>query len=253
MSDPQRQMQFTRKGRQVEAARARICAAVVVSLDRHGYAGTSINRVQELAGVSRGALTHHFPSRQALVAETAGRLLQRAIGSTESRRAALARMMESAARAARKGGADVPGAEEAGDPVAAWLLRTWDRVVNSREGRALLEILVATRTDQELHRVLAPELAAWDGRMSDAILDLFTAAEGGDEEARLLWGLCRTFLRGLLIQERFVADPAVLQLYMQRFAAIISPHLRLRSPADTQQPAHRKGGAEKPAGRRKAS
>lgn len=225
MTDPVRQMQPGRKEQQAEGARARICAAVIVCLDRHGYADTSIARVQEQAGVSRGAITHHFPSKQALVAETTGRLLQRAVGSPQSRRASLARTMQYA------------GGE---DPVAAWLMRTWTRVVNSREGRALVEILIATRTDAELHRVLAPELAAWDRRMADAILDLFAATGGDDDEARLIWGLCRTFLRGLLIQERFTADPAVLQLYMQRFAGLISPQLRLRPPAAAQKPAGRR-------------
>jgi len=232
MPPPQSQMQLLRKSRQAENARARICAATTLCLDRHGYAGTSINRVQELAGVSRGALTHHFPSRQALVAETASRILQRAVGSTESRRASLARVMQEAEAASDGGGED---------PVAAWLVRTWTRVVNSREGRALLEILIATRTDPELHRQLAPELAAWDRRMSDAILDLFTGTAGADEaacdaEARLLWGICRTFLRGLLVQERFTADPEQLRLYMQRFAGLISPQLQLRAPV-TEAPA----------------
>ena len=61
-----------------EDMRKRICAAVVTCLDERGYAETSIGRVQALAGISRGALTHHFPSKQALMAETATRLLDAA-------------------------------------------------------------------------------------------------------------------------------------------------------------------------------
>ena len=50
------------------AARDRICRAVADCLTEHGYADTSINRVVELAGVSKGALQHHFRSKEDLMA-----------------------------------------------------------------------------------------------------------------------------------------------------------------------------------------
>ena len=62
-----------------EAARARIIAAMIRRLDAAGYAGASIGQVQVDAGVSRGALTHHFPTKQALTAATARRLLDAAL------------------------------------------------------------------------------------------------------------------------------------------------------------------------------
>ena len=68
-----------------EAARARIIAAMIRRLDAAGYAGASIGQVQEDAGVSRGALTHHFPTKQALTAATARRLLDAALRTVEGR------------------------------------------------------------------------------------------------------------------------------------------------------------------------
>ena len=41
--------------------------AAVTSLVRHGHSGTTMARIQEYAGVSRGSLTHHFGSMQELL------------------------------------------------------------------------------------------------------------------------------------------------------------------------------------------
>ena len=45
------------------AVRRRVVEATVECLVAHGYAGTTTQRVQVEAGVSRGALLHHFPSK----------------------------------------------------------------------------------------------------------------------------------------------------------------------------------------------
>ena len=48
------------------AVRRRVVEATVECLIEHGYAGTTTQRVQAKAEVSRGALLHHFPSKPAL-------------------------------------------------------------------------------------------------------------------------------------------------------------------------------------------
>jgi AcrR family transcriptional regulator len=45
----------------------------------HGYAATTTGRVAELAGVSRGAAPHYFPSKAAMVAEALTHLARRRI------------------------------------------------------------------------------------------------------------------------------------------------------------------------------
>jgi AcrR family transcriptional regulator len=49
------------------ATRARLLDATVECLITYGYAGTTTPRVAELAGVTRGAQIHHFPSKEHLV------------------------------------------------------------------------------------------------------------------------------------------------------------------------------------------
>ena len=183
-----------------EEARRRICAAVVASLDQSGYAETTIGLVQARAGVSRGALTHHFPTKQALMAETARRLLDAAARPLRNREAA----------------------------AVETLLRTsWSAIVNTPEGRAMVEILVACRTDAALDAALQDALRAWDREVSGEIEALYAGAEG-DGDAALLWSVARAFIRGLLIHERFVENPATLKAMMERFSAMIGRELTLR-------------------------
>jgi AcrR family transcriptional regulator len=51
--------------------------ATIESLIEVGYAGTTIRHVTELAGVSQGAQSHHFPHRVDLVASAFERLAER--------------------------------------------------------------------------------------------------------------------------------------------------------------------------------
>ena len=50
--------------------------AAVDSLIEHGFAGTTTLEVQRKAGVSRGALLHHFPSKAELLVATIGHLAE---------------------------------------------------------------------------------------------------------------------------------------------------------------------------------
>lgn len=59
--------------------RARLLDATIDSLIEVGYAATTTRRVAELAGVSQGAQTHHFPHRVDLVTAAIARLAEQRI------------------------------------------------------------------------------------------------------------------------------------------------------------------------------
>lgn len=184
-----------------EDMRKRICAAVVACLDEVGYAETSIARVQARADVSRGALTHHFPTKQALMAETATRLLD---------------------------AATVPLKTHAPQPPDEMLAQSWDRIVNRAEGRAFVEILFACRTDAALNAALEAELFAWDEKVSLAINAAYRGARPEADDAALLWSITRAFIRGLLIHERFVSNPEHLRRMLRRFGGLLAREMRVR-------------------------
>jgi AcrR family transcriptional regulator len=62
-----------------EETRGRLLDATIESLIDEGYAGTTIRRVTERAGVSQGAQSHHFPRRVDLVASAFERLAEQRI------------------------------------------------------------------------------------------------------------------------------------------------------------------------------
>tara|TARA_R110000751_G_scaffold307889_2_gene433688 strand:+ start:16859 stop:17524 length:666 start_codon:yes stop_codon:yes gene_type:complete len=202
----------SKKDIKARAMKRRICAAAVSCIDELGYAATSINRIQQRAGVSRGALTHHFPTKQALVAETAMRLLHAAAQPLRSMKAER----------------QTAGHSAQADSVSDLLMKSWTDIANTPQGRAFVEILVACRTDRDLYDVLAEGLHNWDAQNSAAIREHYQGSETDDDDAALLWSINRTFIRGLLIHERFVSDPDYLQRMMQRFAGIMQAHLLSR-------------------------
>ncbi|GAB4010609.1 TetR/AcrR family transcriptional regulator [Nocardioides ultimimeridianus] len=62
----------------------RILDAAVEVLLEHGYGGASTVQIQERAGVSRGRLLHHFPSRDALLIAAAQHLARARVGELPS-------------------------------------------------------------------------------------------------------------------------------------------------------------------------
>jgi AcrR family transcriptional regulator len=80
MAQPER-----RREQQRLATRQRILEAAVESFEALGYAATTTLEVQRRAGVSRGALLHHFPTRPQLVAAAIAELVRR--NDTASREA----------------------------------------------------------------------------------------------------------------------------------------------------------------------
>ena len=79
--------------------RGRLLDATVASLLEAGYAATTTRRVAELAGVSMGAQTHHFPYRVDLVGAAVERLAEQRIKELAGRAAALPEGRERRVRA----------------------------------------------------------------------------------------------------------------------------------------------------------
>ncbi|MGQ0575545.1 MAG: TetR/AcrR family transcriptional regulator [Pseudonocardia sp.] len=75
----------TSRARRTADSRARILEAAVESLVDGGYAGATTLAIQERAGVSRGRLLHHFPSREVLLVAAAQHLAAQRVHATRDR------------------------------------------------------------------------------------------------------------------------------------------------------------------------
>lgn len=115
--------------------RARLLDAAFGCLLDSGYGATTVGAVQQRAGVARGTLLHHFPTRSALMAGVVEDVVERRLELVAA-----------------------PGATTGDGPQ-----RTWDEIVDlvwrELQGPAFavaLELWVAARTDDALREALLP-------------------------------------------------------------------------------------------------
>ncbi len=193
-------------------ARALICEATITCLEKYGYAETTINRIVEEAGVSRGALQHHFPNKEDLITETADRLLQRTVRPEHKKR--------------RNENIDET------EQVSLQMRFLWDRLVNTKEYRALLEILIASRTDQRLKKRISATLKNWNKTIEQNSVDLYESTERDDEDVRILGIMQRVFMRGMLVQYQYSDDAQDLEKVVTRFIELVAPQMRPRTSDD---------------------
>lgn len=124
------------QGERSAATRARLLRAASTCLLEHGYAETTIARIQEAAGLARGTLLHHFPTRADLMVAATVHLVEQ-------------RMAAFREEAGRIGD---------GDRLQAVVDLAW-RDLSSPEFYTALELWVAARTDPDLKAVLLVEEA----------------------------------------------------------------------------------------------
>jgi AcrR family transcriptional regulator len=207
MSQPAEKRQRRSQEDRVKATLDVTYEAIVTSLDEKGYSATTFSSVQAASGLSRGALTYHFSSKLDMMVFACRRLLEAAIRPTQS----------SGSKRA-----------EASGNIAEFLMFYWRQIVNTREGRAFIEILIASRSDDELDAEIGPLLEDWDKEICKSAIDRFAATSGSDDDVMVLWSMARTFLRGLVIHSRFVNDPASLEDMVRRFGQMLAEELRFR-------------------------
>jgi AcrR family transcriptional regulator len=161
--------------------RGRLLDATIQSVLDVGYAATTTRRVTELAGVSQGAQTHHFPYRVDLVGAAIERLAEQQIAAI----AAHAR--------------ELPTDPETRSGALLDLL--WEHF-SSPMFTIFVKLWIAAADDEELHRRLLPV----EKEMRRQVL-AHAAEIGGDLikvpgwETRL--NLVLTAMRGLALTEAF--------------------------------------------------
>ena len=165
--------------------RERLLDATVDTLVEHGYSGTTTQRIQDAAGVSRGALLHHFGSKSELlvaalhhIAELRLSALDEAVPSGEPERGSL-RAVVAAIRQGMAGPAF----------------------------QAALELWAAARTDPDLRAALLPA----ERRLGAQVREVFGRYAGIDDarQARLAFESLMALVRGLELTRSMRSDPAV--------------------------------------------
>ena len=153
-----------------ENTRTHILDAAIDCFHKLGYANTTTENIANAAGVSRGAMLHHFPTRSELI--------RAAVEHLHNRRLAAYEATENQVQA----GALYSRIEEGIDVY-------WEHL-NSPESVVFLELKVAARTDEELAKVLKPAIesmsVAWVAASKRIFPDL--ALSEAFDRANLLTG-----------------------------------------------------------------
>jgi AcrR family transcriptional regulator len=176
--------------------RKRLLDATVECLVKYGYAGTTTTKVTELAGVTRGAQVHHFPTRADLVAA--------AVRHLAAKRTELAfEKIEAVRRSA--------------DPVDAALDLMWE-VHQGPIQYATIEMWVAARTDPELRK----QLTVVEPAARASLLEFAKAAFGEyatDPRFRHVMYTALDTVRGILLLGVSMSDLGELEARWKRAKA----------------------------------
>lgn len=162
-----------------KAMRSRLIKAAVECLYELGYSATTFQTVTDRAGVSRGAILHHFPTRVDLmvaVADYAASFQDEVV---------------------------LKGVGELGEGVELFLAitrATWSAMMRP-PAMALLEIMMATRGDSELAARILEVTVALEGRQREDVWR-FAESLGITDKRRIdaMVRLHRAAMRGLALE-----------------------------------------------------
>ena len=163
----------------------RLLAATIACLTRDGYAATSVGEIAHEAGVSRGALQHHFDTKADLL-----------FGVFESFSAALVQAL-----------AGVPAQGGLEERVAAAVRSLWS-MFSAPRYVAMLEILVGSRSEPALWRRVRRRRDADNVAMVAEMTRLFADCDLADRDLGEALAFGTATLRGLALYRHFVDDPA---------------------------------------------
>lgn len=172
--------------------RERLLDATVESLVEVGYAATTTSAVCERAGLSRGAVLHHFPTRADLLVNAVAHL-------------ALRRGEEMQVESARRAAAHTPGARSSRRALDSALDFLW-AAFSGPLFFAALELWSAARTDRELHRTLYAVERVTGARMAEAWRAIARPDAGQARHFDDLLELSFHLMRGMALQRILRCD-----------------------------------------------
>jgi AcrR family transcriptional regulator len=158
--------------------RDRILDAAINCFVELGYTHVTTARVADSAGVSRGAMLHHFPSKPELIQAAVEYLHNKLLEDFTARVNAIPAKLKGKAR--RRAGID-----------AYWAHLTGDLFV------VYHELLVASRTDPELERILASSQQLFEKHVREANQTLFSEWQDRGDRFLLAMDVTKFLMEGM--------------------------------------------------------
>ena len=180
---------------------ARLKRATVALIAERGYASITTNEIAQRAGVSRGALLHHYPLKIDLIADAAEEVWREAAAEVR-------RLSEELCRSAGF--------------VDAFVDRMWEQVFREEAVKMSLDLMSAAQADADLRaRIDAALRQLFDSY--DEIADQVFAGAGlsrGERVTLVSFATCA--IRGLRVQNIMAPSPGMTEAVLGELRA----HLR---------------------------
>ncbi|GAA0965271.1 TetR/AcrR family transcriptional regulator [Actinocorallia libanotica] len=208
---------MSKREEQRAATRARIVEAAADSLVEAGTAATTTVEVQRRAGVSRGALLHHFATHEELFGAAVGRLVQR---------------NEEAVRE------ELDAVPATGDPLLR-ALRVLRAVLRRPSFGAELELWAVARTNPSLRQVLRRAEGAARRDLYRVVDELLGPEITQSPGYPLVGELTVQLLLGLAISDVLHREDADRDRLLEQWALVARPLLAAPAPPRPETPPRR--------------
>lgn len=196
------------------ATRRAIVDAAIDVLIQHGYTGATYAVIAEKAGVSRGALLHHYASRSDLLLATTDALFDNFVEQIR---------------------ANAEDVSRSKSTLEAFIDSCWELVFEGRWFYCSLQLIAAARTDEALHDSLVPAIqrlhnaldCIWSGFFHENDLS------AGNVDTLLNMTLC--LMRGMAVQAVLRDDPPYYREMLSTWKKILPVYVGSQSRASAAE------------------
>ena len=173
--------------RKSSQTRIAVLDAAIACLAEYGYARTTTQQIAQMALISRGAMMHHYATKQDLIAALIDYVFYRRMEIYAERVSTLTEEQ----RVTEGRGVEI----------------SWD-VYSTPEYRAYMELKTAARSDPELHAMFLPKAQRYDRIWRDETAKVFPEWAADREKLDLAIDYVTGLLEGLRANAEIWGDPA---------------------------------------------
>ncbi len=168
--------------------RQRLRSAALECLSTIGYGHTTLTEISRRAGLTRGALNHHYQGKNDLLLDVVDQIWSQ-----------IEEDLRNIAESSKNGQLNVTEVVD----------EMWHRIFNNRNIFSSLEMVIASRGDPALHDPLVKRAQQLFDSYEKIGGKIFTATGMSQEDSRSLLNMTLSFLRGLAVQSIYSRDPAI--------------------------------------------
>lgn len=186
-------------------ARARLLAATIDVLIKRGYSGFSTKEVAKVAGLSNGAIVHHYATKAELVVAATAAVYEEAL---------------------KRGQQAASSADAIKKPIETFIADCLS-VYFDWPFLTALEIIVVARTDDDLMARILPVMENYRRQDNEVWLEVFRKAGLPAADARIVLNLSLNLTRGMAVNRIWQKDEKHYRTYIKEWIKIIGDRFPL--------------------------